>query len=176
MSHGPRRRRRRSTPQQLLTKSERLKRLKLLKAQLARMPLYCWKVLVDCRRYRGHVCCPVMPQVVGGGGAAALSVGSRWWTSRGSRSRRDSGVAPSRRTWEPFYRCPGVNCRDTPHDECCQVGSFISYGSFSLGLYCDVFYIRWIVSYLNALWRNLPLWRVSYLPRTLSSAATRSRT
>lgn len=25
------------------------------------IPLYCWKVLINCHRFRNHVCCPVMP-------------------------------------------------------------------------------------------------------------------
>ena len=35
--------------------------IKNLKDKLLHIPLFCWKVLVNCRRYKDHVCCPVMP-------------------------------------------------------------------------------------------------------------------
>ena len=49
ISHGPRRRR----------SNGKLAVQKL--REFLDIPLYCWKVLINCRRFRSHVCCPVMP-------------------------------------------------------------------------------------------------------------------
>ncbi len=67
MAHGPRRRRN-AAPSSSATLEEKQKlaiaKLELvrdLKDRLSQIPLFCWKVLVNCRRRRRHVCCPVMP-------------------------------------------------------------------------------------------------------------------
>ena len=26
------------------------------------MPLFCWKIFVNCQIYKNHVCCPIMPE------------------------------------------------------------------------------------------------------------------
>ena len=26
------------------------------------MPLFCWKIFVNCQIYKNHVCCPLMPK------------------------------------------------------------------------------------------------------------------
>ena len=49
ISHGPRRKR--SHGQFAVQKLR----------EFLDIPLYCWKVLINCKRFRNHVCCPVMP-------------------------------------------------------------------------------------------------------------------
>ena len=52
LSHGPRRRR--NAEKRVSKGVQRLK-------EFLNTPLYCWKILINCKRNRSHECCPVMP-------------------------------------------------------------------------------------------------------------------
>ena len=101
---------------------ENIKKLK--EKLLLHVPLFCWKVLINCRRFSDHVCCPVMPGFLGEGAA-----------KRGKRAvvPSDGYVDPMfgirlahpplpyynyyKRSWKPFT-CP-VDCSVVPRHRCC---------------------------------------------------------
>ena len=53
LSQGPRRRKKRSL------KAKTIKDIK----EFLHIPLFCWKMIVNCRIFPRHVCCPVMPSL-----------------------------------------------------------------------------------------------------------------
>lgn len=57
ISHGPRRRRKRTAT----TTTDVIEHFGDKLHDFLDIPLFCWKVLINCRRFRTHVCCPVMP-------------------------------------------------------------------------------------------------------------------
>ena len=119
MSHGPRKKR-------SATKKD-IEKLIDFKKKLMNIPLYCWKVLINCKRYRAHVCCPIMPDF--------LRFEEDIEKDKLASERRKRSIKyydplfgipisrPSlshqiqRRQWKPY--CP-VNCSINPTAPCCE--------------------------------------------------------
>lgn len=154
LSHGPRRRR-----SNVRSVQEGLKHIK----KYLHVPLFCWKVLINCHRFQGHVCCPVMPDFL-----------------RPQSNEDGSGKRRSKRSLRPPYRdplfniplanpyplviqrrqdpanpCANVDCYGNPHQKCCQIDRF-----FPIGPYVQTSLLENWTSALFALFGNSP---VAYL-------------
>ncbi len=85
-----------------------IEKLKDMKKALLEVPLFCWKLLVDCRRKRNHVCCPVMPDF--------LKHRDDIRTKRAIYSDPQFGIPLAH---PPRQRC-STDCRRFPTDPCCH--------------------------------------------------------